>query len=259
MILQTTHTQANSSTIVPSAWDAQPAALELAVGEVHLWRALLTQPAQWPDNPGLVLAPEEKQRAQRMQPGRARQRFVAGRRLLRTALAGYLACAPSEVRFVYGAQGKPNLSPEYSRELQFNLAHSHDMILLAVGRGRPVGVDVEWIRPLPALQRMAGRIMSSEELRRWQALPCEAQLEAFFSLWTRQEALAKGMGVGVAAVWGRDTRHAGGCQNWWSVALEPAPGYAGALALAGGEPPALNWRQFPLQPSMGGPWSEGVA
>jgi phosphopantetheinyl transferase len=105
------------------------------------------------------------------------------------------ATAPAHLRFDLGAHGKPALSSGFGDgTIHFNLSHSHDLLLCAVSRQRRVGVDVELLRPMPAIDRMAGRVMSDAEAAAWQALPAEKKLPVFFSTWTRKEALVKGTG-----------------------------------------------------------------
>lgn len=86
---------------------------------------------------------------------------------------------------------------------RFNLSHSHELLLSAVSRQRRVGVDVERVRPLPAIDRMAGRVMSDAEAAAWRLLPTEEKLPVFFSTWTRKEALVKGQGERLAAAFAR--------------------------------------------------------
>ena len=63
-------------------------------------------------------------------------------------LAGYAGLSPECCRFGYTAYGKPFLlGPPALTRLQFNLAHSDGLALVAVACDRAVGVDLERIRP----------------------------------------------------------------------------------------------------------------
>src|SRR5207244_862089 len=77
------------------------------------------------------------------------------RGLLRAILSRYLHSDAGEIRFKYGPFGKPSLDPDKDA-LSFNLAHSQDLILCAVSR-RALGVDIEFLRPLPDLASVAAR------------------------------------------------------------------------------------------------------
>src|SRR5438094_471400 len=72
--------------------------------------------------------------------------------------------APEKLAFVYGDHGKPALV-EVPRptDVQFNLAHSGDLAILAIARDRDLGADVERLRPVPEHARIAARFFSPVE------------------------------------------------------------------------------------------------
>ena len=132
--------------------------------------------------------------------------------------------------------------------LQFNLAHSGGLALLAVTRSGAVGIDIERIRPLPDYDRIMRSFFSTAESEAILALPPADQLQAFFTCWTRKEAYLKATGDGitvpldrfsVAIVPGSPPRllHVEGApqeEARWSFHNVPLePGYLGVVALAG--------------------------
>jgi 4'-phosphopantetheinyl transferase len=239
-------------------WILTPPLPELPADAAHVWRAALdVDPAPFER----VLSPEEREHAARFRFERGRERYTVARGVLRALLGAYLACAPQDLRFVYGARGKPALEPGV---LEFNVAHSHDLALIAVARGRRVGVDVEAVRELSDAAQIARRFFSAAECAALSAVPAEQQLQAFFACWTRKEAFLKARGEGIAfgldqfdvtlapgeparllAV--RDLRvpeggTPGEAARWSLAALEPGPGFAGALAVEG--PAAVACYEF---------------
>ena len=94
-----------------------------------------------------------------------------------------------------GPHGKPYL-PQ-ARALRFNLAHSHDRAVLAVARGRAVGVDLERIRAGVDCRRLMDEFFAPREGTAWRALPASLRRRAFFTAWTRQEAVIKARGARV--------------------------------------------------------------
>jgi 4'-phosphopantetheinyl transferase len=82
--------------------------------------------------------------------------------------------------------------------VQFNLAHSGDVALVAVSAGAPVGVDVErWDRDVEHLE-LAERFFSPVERRTLNALvERDEVVPGFFACWTRKEAYLKATGVGI--------------------------------------------------------------
>jgi 4'-phosphopantetheinyl transferase len=219
--------------------------------EVHVWRATLEHPAGYIQRLAQTLSEDERQRAGRFRFERDRWRYIVGRGLLRAILGRYLDLAPEQLRFRYGPRGKPALAEmlgESEGELCFNVAHSHELALYAVARGRGVGVDIEYVRPIDELEQMAERFFSLSEVAVLQALPSDQKQEAFFNCWTRKEAYIKAVGDGLSrpldqfgvslapgepakllSVAG-DPDEAG---RWSIQALAPASGYVAALAVAG--------------------------
>ena len=79
-----------------------------------------------------LLSPEELSRADRLRSRQTRNRFAAGRGLLRQILGGYLGCAPERVRLAAGEHGKPFIiDGEERSRLRFNLSHTGGQAILA--------------------------------------------------------------------------------------------------------------------------------
>jgi medium-chain acyl-[acyl-carrier-protein] hydrolase len=228
-------------------WPEVGAVRPLADDEVHVWRVQLDQPDERLEALRRVLAPDEVQRGERFHFEKDRRHYVAGRGILRTLLGRYLGRNPADLQFGYNPQGKPQLAGE-SAGLRFNLAHSHGLALVALCRGREIGVDLERIRPEFAGDPVARRFFSPREVATLRALPAERRHEAFFVCWTRKEAYLKATGKGLtlpldcfdvslapdepAALLA--TRHDPDEVRRWSMkALIPARDYAGALAVEG--------------------------
>ncbi len=212
---------------------------------MHVWCASLQQPALQLAALRALLAADEIERAQRFQFEHLRRHFIAGRGQLRLILSRYGAGAPDKLAFNYGPYGKPALAGQPA--LHFNLAHSGNLALLAIAR-QELGVDVEIIRPLPDWEAIAGRYFSAVEIEQLAAVPGPQRDQAFFTCWTRKEAFLKATGDGLSrpldsfSVTLRPDEparflHIVGepAGAWRLVALEPADGYTGALAVRQGD------------------------
>lgn len=147
-----------------------------------------------------LLSSEERLRLRSwLQPG-DRDRFLLGRGLLRQRLGEALGQEPARLRFRLGPQGKPALDERGDQgAMQFNLAHSGALVLLALHPEQPVGVDVERQRPVPNWEAIARRHLPSDGCEALLALPPEEQPGGFLQQWCRLEAVLKATGRGLAA------------------------------------------------------------
>jgi 4'-phosphopantetheinyl transferase len=239
-------------------WSIPPANVTLSSDEVHIWRAALDLAPAHVEELREILSEDEANRADRFVFERDRRHFTAARGLLRLILGCYLELEPRQLRFSYSPYGKPGLVlPASVDNLSFNLSHAHGLALFAFARGRELGVDIEYVRPIPDVERIAERFFSAREQASLQALPQDGRLEAFFTCWTRKEAYIKARGEGLslpldqfdvslapgepAALLGvRGDLHA--AFGWSLRALDPGPGYVAALAAAGQDWRAVCWR-----------------
>lgn len=238
-------------------WPPAPLELSLLVDEIHLWCAPLDLQEAATEDLTPTLAVDERQRASRFRTGRLRNRFIAGRGSLRAILARYLHTDPVQLGFDYGPHGKPVLGSLWSSKgIHFNVSHSQELAVIAVA-ARPVGVDVEWIRPMKDAAHLIERFFSADEKRQWERLPAETQPTAFFHGWTCKEAWLKAVGSGlsfplnqfcvsmnpgeparVVSIRGDTTEAA----QWQLESCRPAPGYLAALAASGVPLSIRHWR-----------------
>lgn len=157
----------------------------------------------------------------------------AGEALLRV-LSLYLGEAAGSIELIRGEHGKPRLAVDPER-LAFNLSHSGALALVAVSRGREVGVDLEREKPGRDLVALAERALAPEQAAAVRAAAEEDRARLFHRLWARHEARVKCLGVGLGAA-----------PTWPSppVAVESLPvdpGYAAAVAVAGDAVPVRRW------------------
>src|SRR4029077_13081267 len=95
--------------------------------------------------------------------------------------------------------GKPALSDESgSNGVKFNASHSDGRLLVAIARGREVGIDVERRRPVADWRGLAGRYFAAAEVAALDRLDEADREQAFFRCWTRKEAYIKAHGLGMS-------------------------------------------------------------
>ncbi|HEX3819920.1 MAG TPA: 4'-phosphopantetheinyl transferase superfamily protein [Candidatus Sulfotelmatobacter sp.] len=169
---------------------------EINNGEVHLWRRSLGASPPAIDACFALLAPDEREKAQRFRVERPRSDYILTRGTLRSLLAGYLCRTPQDFSFQYTTYGKPFLADH--RELQFNVSHTDGLALLAFVRDREIGVDVEKVRAQSDVKKLAERFFSDRERDGLRDLAGEELHAAFFRCWTRKEAYIKAKGDGLS-------------------------------------------------------------
>lgn len=215
-----------SAGTLSAGWPPGPARPPTPSAEVHVWRAELDAPG-WP-GAELLPAPERERAAVILRPEPAR-RWVASRWALRDVLGRYLGEHPAAIALRTGDHGKPELA-ERPERLAFNLSHSTGLVLIAVTAGGQVGIDLERVDADRDLLALAERGLDREAAAAVRAAAGRDERAAvFYAGWVRREALVKCLGGGL----GMPPPLA----PIALAALDPGPGYAAALALAGGQTP----------------------
>jgi 4'-phosphopantetheinyl transferase len=240
-------------------WRLPPPTLQLDRDEVHIWRAFLDLPATTIRQLSGALSPDEQDRGNRFHFERDRLRFIAARGLLRTILSRYLApTGPDQLRFSYGAYGKPTLIQSAGdKSLHFSVSHSNGLALYGITYDREIGIDLEYLRSDMATETIAERFFASSEVAALRALSNEFQTEAFFNCWTRKEAYIKARGEGLSfplhqfevslvpgepAVLVRTQGDEGEASRWSMQALSPGPGYVAAVTVQGHDWQLKTWQ-----------------
>lgn len=179
---------------VTAGWpDGVPGADPLVPGCAQCWRILLTDL----DEEALAVLAQELVPAERERAGRFRRfedlrRFIVGRAGLRSLLRG---AAGREPVITDGDHGKPAWSDS---PYEFNIAHSGDVVLIALSASLPVGVDVELVRPISDMVRIWRHSFHACEIADLESLPPDEAVVGFFRCWTRKEAVAKALGLGLS-------------------------------------------------------------
>ena len=162
---------------------------------VDVWQADLNQYARCLSKLTAVLSDRERQRADTFQQPLLRNRYMAVRAITRHVLASYLSAKPADLQFTLGEHGKPAL---ISDSLHFNISHTDQLLLIAVGNLPDIGVDIELIKTRSNMGGMAKRCFAERELKIWQQLSEPQSQETFYRLWTKKEAFVKATGRGIA-------------------------------------------------------------
>ena len=144
------------------------------------------------------LSGDERSRADRFRFPDDRRRYIVARGTLRYLLGKQFDRPPQTIEFCYGEYGKPSvvLDNDGSCNFHFNVSHSGELALCALGRRHRVGIDIEKLKPIQRLDSMMERCLSEEELAQ---VENETNLtRAFLQRWTCKEAYLKAIGVGLS-------------------------------------------------------------
>jgi 4'-phosphopantetheinyl transferase len=172
-----------------------------------------------------LLSEAERHRARRFKLDRDRRRFIVARARLREILAAKLGVHASEIELSNTEKGKPRLAGRFAAStLRFNVSHCEDIAVFAFCDGAEVGVDIESVRPMKDVDKLAARAFAPHEIESLRALEGERRIHGFFACWTRKEAFIKAVGDGFSYTFGSlDTSR---CRI---ETFSPAPGFIGAV------------------------------
>ena len=186
---------------------------------IELWAARLERPLTERETTAMLrLLPEaRRERLLRIKQPEKRREPLCAYLILRHALwEQYRWRELPEIRL--SSFGKPYF-PEHP-DVHFNLSHTAGAVLVGLS-DRPVGVDIEHIRPV-----------SQRTMRRLADVGTE---RAFFESWVRREARSKRSGAGVGTMLTAEEPLQRGEQFY---ELDTFPGYAAGVSTRGGGPPS---------------------
>jgi 4'-phosphopantetheinyl transferase len=214
---------------------------KLGVSDVHVWIAAGDGLPPPPGTLGDELSTAELARARRFKVEVHRRRFLAARLHRRRVLAQYLGSRPGLLAFRVNASGKPELEAGSAGGLSFNETESDGVAVVAVARGRSLGVDVEHLHPVPEAERIVSDFGSALEKEAFAGLRPEERQDLFLPWWTCKEAFIKALGQGLSMplanfsilVSAGGRVELAGWDGWSLRTFQPAPGYVGALVAEG--------------------------
>jgi 4'-phosphopantetheinyl transferase len=168
---------------------------QLLDSEIHLYCLSISHDVAELTSFKRLLSITELERAGLLKSDQIRNRYIAGRGMLREILCRYLDRGPADVLIATGEHGKPFIA-DGTMDLRFNLSHVDDLLVLAVASGVEVGVDIEKIAADKPVHDMARLAFSRREHEELLAMPTSRQIQAFYHIWVRKEASMKACGRG---------------------------------------------------------------
>jgi len=183
----------------PILWENPPDKLSISRSKLHVWRIDLNNANYRFNDLISLLSAEEIKRFERFKFERDQHRYQVTHSMKRLILGSYLDCNPECLCFEVGTHGKPALANlPCSMKIQFNISHSHDLILIAITVEDPIGIDVEYNNKKRSIERLVETIFSPSEMKFFLTLKSQREKEkTFFRCWTRKEAYLKAIGIGL--------------------------------------------------------------
>jgi len=202
-----------------------------------VWRVGLAGPPA-----GVAASDDEVGRAGRLRDERRRARFLASRAWLRVILGRYLGVDAASVRLCVASRGKPSIVD--GGDLCFSLSRSAGVALIAVSRGRSIGVDVERVQAGFDHADLAERFFTVAEADLLRELAEPDRTAEFFRLWVRKEAVAKASGAGLGdGLSHLDVRGETVAGRWSVASLDVGADLAVAVAVEGAMGPIHPWQE----------------
>jgi len=157
---------------------------------------------------------------------------------LHAILEAYRRNGEPAVRLVRDGWGKLRAADQ---ALSFSLSHGEAFSVYVVADGAEVGVDCEAVRPHPDLGMVAELCFCAIERACLARAAARDFLPLFYALWTRKEALAKALGLGLSGslasfdATSDDFRRPSPVTvpahgTYWLTSIPAPPGYAAACA-----------------------------
>lgn len=220
--------------------------LEINSGEIHIWSSAAAKDKHRLKEFSNFLSKDEVVRANKFRFEKDRSVYITAKYLLRNLLGNYLNLDPKELIFDYNEYDKPVYLN--SADLNFNVSHSGNRIIIGFAKNLEIGADIEKIKADFDVLELAKNFFSKEEIKALTAMDENERFRAFYRCWTRKEAFIKAVGEGLSypldsfSVTMEDDLRAqfvkiDGIQeskmDWFLHSFVPEEGYISAFAING--------------------------
>jgi 4'-phosphopantetheinyl transferase len=175
-----------------------------------------------------VLDEAELERAGRFRFEVDRRRFIRRRAFLRNVLATYLGVPDSTIAYRTSRHGRPEVA---THAVTFSTSHADGLAVVAIATEGRVGVDVERLRPIPDALGLARGVLAAREAEHLRSVPLLTRSEEFLRTWTRKEAYAKALGLGLSLAFDRFDVLDDTIDGARLASIDELHGYVGAVAV----------------------------
>lgn len=138
-----------------------------------------------------LMTEQRKEYLERLSNKKRKQQTVAAEWLAKTTVAGLLSLKTEDIIIERDKKGKPFVKDS---DIHISISHSGDFVALAVD-AKPVGIDIEVIRPLDL--SVAKKVCNDSDNILLNSSGSKERLNTFFKIWTAKEAYFKKKGTGI--------------------------------------------------------------
>ncbi|MEK4870783.1 4'-phosphopantetheinyl transferase family protein [Niallia sp. FSL W8-1348] len=143
-----------------------------------------------------LLNPEEINRADRYLKVEDKVRFIVGRGMLRKIISYYTSIENNDLIFEQNNFGKLYIKDV---NLEFNVSHSGDYVVIAASYDNPLGVDIEKNNVCIEVEDIAEEFLTNDEISFLTDISNIAEKRKFYyKYWVRKEAVVKAIGQGLS-------------------------------------------------------------
>ncbi|MFB8426343.1 4'-phosphopantetheinyl transferase family protein [Priestia megaterium] len=205
--------------------------LNLQTNDIHIWTVPIDFIEKDISHYKFILSKDEIRRMESFKTYSLKNEYCFIRANLRKVLSFYLKEPPEQLKFFYNDFGKPYLN----NAIKFNLSHTNDIAVIAVTKEYELGIDIEFIDEHIDISEVIQVAFSMQEIDLMSGLKGKEKYNMFYRLWTRKEALLKGVGKGLSL--SPQLIDASNCtkiftgDNWEILELNVKQGYKSSLAI----------------------------
>lgn len=143
-----------------------------------------------------VLSQSEWHRYSGFKQSTVAKKFLEGRVLMRMALASWLGLPAENIAIDLLPSGKPFVREVLDNGCDFNLTHSGDRCMFAIGPAKKLGIDLEGYAHAARARRIAENFFNFEEKACLDAAN-GAESYGALHLWVLKESMAKALGESI--------------------------------------------------------------
>ncbi|KSU86844.1 MULTISPECIES: 4'-phosphopantetheinyl transferase family protein [Priestia] len=168
--------------------------LNLQTNDIHIWTVPIDFIEKDINHYKFILSKDEIRRMESFKTYSLKNEYCFIRANLRKVLSFYLKEPPEQLKFFYNDFGKPYLN----NAIKFNLSHTNSVAVIAVTKDNELGIDIEFINKDIDIFEVINVAFSSQEIDLINELKGLEKYDMFYRIWTRKEALLKGLGKGLS-------------------------------------------------------------